>query len=87
MLFPTVASTHPASKPVAVKGTGFVTLDTDSDEKDMPSIVVLGGSDSNTAGDTVNVSAEVGAWQVKRAATKLVVLPLRDPKERPVMLT
>jgi hypothetical protein len=64
-----------------------VTLESDSDEKEKPSIVVLGGSDSKTAGDTVKVSAEVGAWQVKRLPTKLLVLPPMDPIERPVMVT
>ena len=87
MVSETLAATQPTSRPVAAKVTGAETLDTESVEKEIPPIVVLGGSASNTEDGTVNVSAEVGAWQVKRLATKSVVLPPMDPTERPVMLT
>src|ERR1017187_796760 len=78
MVFSTLASAQPTSRPVAVKVTGPVWLDTDSAEKEIPAIVVLAGNDSNTAEGTVNVPAEVGAWQVKSPTTKSVMLPMFD---------
>src|ERR1035438_4160936 len=79
MVFSTLASAQPTSRPVAVKVTGPVWLDTDSAEKEIPAIGVLAGNDSNTAEGTVNVPAEVGAWQVKSPTTKSVMLPFTDP--------
>jgi hypothetical protein len=87
MLFSTLASAHPTSRPVALKLTGAVTLATDRLDVETPKRVKLGGSDSNTEAGTVNVPGATGAWQVKSPTTKELSLLFKDPNEVPVMLT
>lgn len=86
-MFSTMALAHPISRPVALKLTGFDTLDSDIVDDEMPRNEMLGGIDSNTAEGIVNVPADAGAWQVKAPTTKSVWLPLMDPNDVPVMET
>jgi hypothetical protein len=71
-MFSTFASTSPTSRFGALKVVGVAELDNTRKPKGivtpLSESVVLGGNDSNTAGGTVNVPAETGAWQVNKPA-------------------